>query len=96
MVMERYTFLMPAAGENTEGWVTHAAEPSLAFIQEAVGGLIERVPLSPVWDEEGYTMWAHEEALMTPFPVLNQVVSTIARMPIYGDVLIVRDRDPSA
>jgi len=55
-----------------------------------VGGLIERVYLSPLFD--GLVMWAHEEALMMSDPVLNHAASIMAGgSPIFGDVVLVRE-----
>lgn len=82
---------------DPEAWVDHPVEPTLGYLQVSVGGLIERVPLSPYWTEkvaEGWanlTMWAHEEALHTPFPVINHRATRMAGTPIYGDVVLVRE-----
>lgn len=71
------------------GWVNHPDGPTLAYLQRAVGGLIERVYMTAEFD--GMVMWAHEEALMTPFPVLNHRATRMAGSPIYGDVVLVRE-----
>lgn len=88
------TLTIRADGRNDpDHWVNHPDGPTLAYLQEAVGGLIERVPLGPYWTKGwvNLTMWAHEEALMTPFPVLNHRATRMAGVPIYGDVVLSRE-----
>ena len=62
-------------------------DPPLKWLQDAVGGLIERVPLADLWSES--VMWAHEEALLTPSPALNSSASMLAQRLIFGDVVLV-------
>jgi len=76
--------------DDLAGWVDHPDGPSIAYLQEAVGGLIERVYLSPLFD--GLVMWAHEEALLISDPDLNHAASIMAGgSPIFGDVVLVRE-----
>ena len=70
-------------------WVNHPEGPGLSYLQEAVGGLIERVWLPHPYDD--FTMWAHEEALMRADPVVNHTASIMAGTTIFGDVVLVRE-----
>ena len=88
------TLTIRADGRNDPNhWVNHPDSPTLAYLQEAVGGLIEHVRLPHPFDDDGnpLVMWAHEEALMTPFPVLNHRATRMAGVPIVGDVVLVRE-----
>ena len=88
--MRTQTLTIRADGRNDpDRWVNHPDGPSLSYLQQAVGGLIESVRLPHPYDD--FFMWAHEEALMTPFPVLNHRATRMAGVPIYGDVVLVRE-----
>ena len=63
--------------------------PPLKWLQDAVGGLIERVRLTPTLEMMGYELWAHEEALLRNEPVLNETASNIAGTSIFGTVVLV-------
>lgn len=62
--------------------------PPLKWLQDAVGGLIERVRLEPHFEKMGYELWAHEEALLRNEPVLNETATFIAGTPIFGTVVL--------
>lgn len=59
--------------------------PPLEDLQKSVGGLIEAVYL-----DDGRCMWVNEEGLLKRL-AFNAVASEIARRPIVGNVVIVRD-----
>ncbi|MGB0377364.1 MAG: DUF3846 domain-containing protein, partial [Poseidonia sp.] len=80
----------PTRINDPDAWVSHADGPGLGYLQAAVGGLIEAVGWLPRPFDDLF-MWAHEEALLTPFPVLNHLATRMAGRPIYGDVVVVRD-----
>jgi len=63
--------------------------PPLKWLQDAVGGLIERVRLAPTFEKMGYELWAHEEALLRNEPVLNEDASFMAGTPIFGTVVLI-------
>jgi len=77
------------APEGTiEGVEDFQDRPPLKWLQDAVGGLIERVRLAPTFEKMGYELWAHEEALLRNEPVLNETATFIAGTPIFGTVVL--------
>lgn len=61
---------------------TTLADGSLATLQKAVGGYVERVVLS-----ETLTMWVNEEGLLQGLPI-NMAATILAGRQIVGDVVL--------
>lgn len=77
-----------------------AFDVSLASMQKAVGGFIERVPGVPPkdirelgerygLDLKGASLWCNEEGRIRNLP-LNKLASTFADQYLFGNVLVVR------
>jgi len=95
------TTIIPADGSGVINQEWEGSGPDLKWLQNAVGGLIERVPIAPStmtypnWNSESpdyrVTMWVHEEALLRNNPVRNETASMMALQPIFGDAVVVEE-----